>query len=156
MAGPPSLLTSPAQWSVTTKPCWPPQALPLLVQPVGPIIARVVKQPLAAPEPAHAVRHGPLRPPPLAHWVRAYPLAQVHLHRVRQADDPNQPCHPGLGWHIDNRGPDRPTMMPIPVRLFDRHPPSILCHRLRDPRCGGEQEPGVGVAMGHGAAWRRL
>ena len=43
---------------------WPPQTLPLLVQPVSPIIARVGKQVLTTPEPTHAVGYGPLRPRP--------------------------------------------------------------------------------------------
>ena len=42
-------------------------------------------------------------------------------------------------------------MMPIPVRLFDRHPPSVLGRRLRHRRRGGEQNPGLGIAPGRGA-----
>src|SRR5678815_203670 len=52
----------------------PPEALPLLGQPAAPIVTRVVEQPLAAPKPAHSVGHGPLRPPLLAHRVRAHLL----------------------------------------------------------------------------------
>ena len=54
---------------------WLAEAGPLLGQPAAPIVAMVIKEPLTAPKPAHPVRHGPLRPPPLAHGVCAYPLA---------------------------------------------------------------------------------
>src|SRR6266571_3340649 len=51
-----------------------PQTLPLLSQPVTPIIARVVTQPLTTPEPTDPVRHSPLHPPLLAQWVCTHAL----------------------------------------------------------------------------------
>ena len=74
--------------------------------------------------------------------VRAHPLAQAHAPCSGQSARPRSAVHHGLGRQIDHRGPDRPMMVPVAVGLFDRHPPGILCHRLRDRRRGGEQHPG--------------
>jgi len=38
-------------------------------------------------------------------------------------------------------------MMPISVRLLDRHPSGIRPDRLRHRRCGGEQHPRLGIAL---------
>jgi predicted site-specific integrase-resolvase len=114
------------------------QHRPLRSQPRTPVIARVIKQTLPTPEPTHPVGHGPLRPPPLTDWIHAHPLAQLHLYRIREADDSNQPRHHRLGGQGDYGSPDRPMMMPLPVRLLNRHPPGILRPRLRDRRRGGE------------------
>ena len=131
----------------------PPEALPLLGQPAAPIVTRVVEQPLAAPKPTHAVGHRPLRPPLLAHRVRAHPLAQVHLEAIGDADYPDQPVHHRGSRKIDYRRSHTPAAVPVTERLFDRHTLSVLGHRLCHRRRGGEQHPGLGIALGHDTWW---
>ena len=120
--------------------------LPWLYPPVAPSGARVVKQPWPAPKPTDAVRHGPLRSPLLASRVCTHALTQVHRECVGEADAADQPGDHRLGRQVDYGRPDRPMMLPIPVRLFDRHPPGIRPDRLRHRRCGGEQPPSLRLA----------
>jgi hypothetical protein len=133
-----------------------PQTLPLLSQPVTPIIARVVKQPLTTPEPTDPVRHSPWRPPLLAQWVCTHALPQGHLHGGGYADDPDQPGPHRLGRHVDYGRPDGPMLRPIPIGRFDRHPPGIRHDRLRHRRRGGAQDPGLGLALGRRAGRGRF
>src|SRR5215475_12930463 len=126
---------------------WLTDPLPLLRQPATPIVARVIKQPLAAPKPTHPVRHGPLRAPLLASGVHAHALAEMHLEIIRQAHHADQPVHHRCGRELDHRSPYTPATMPVAERLFNGHALRVLRDGLEDGRCGGKEHPGLRIVL---------